>query len=70
MQFSSEKGLEKRILIHHSCQLIRVDGLCCKMGKSIYQFYKKIFCLSKNVYHAMEKNRAEIRLKEWVITWL
>ena len=44
--------------------MIPVDGLCYKMGQSIYQFYKKFFHLSQNVYHATEKKQRAVRDKK------
>ena len=42
-----------------SCQVvIPLDGLCYKMGQSIHQFYKKLFHMSQNVYHATDEIKA------------
>ena len=56
MQFSLEKGLEKRKWVHltHYTQPM---NCVIKIVKLIHQFYKKFFHLSQNVYHGMEKKQ-------------
>ena len=54
MQFSLEKEDQKKE--NGFIQpIIPVFGLCYKMAYSIHQFYKNVFHLSQNVYHAAEK---------------
>ena len=36
-----------------------VDGLCYKIVQLIHQFFKKIFHLSQNIYHEIEKKQVK-----------
>ena len=56
MQFSLEKGLEKRKWVHPT-HYTQPMNCVIKIVKLIHQFYKKFFHLSQNVYHGMEKKQ-------------